>query len=202
MAKGQTEIVSAVLLMGIMVSLVVVAYFWGVPLIEKQQDVVRVDNMNKFMKILHDNIKSVAKGGGREIMRNVEIPGDLSIDEQGNRIILDFTSSGSVIQPGEQIIVAGDDNRTVAPLGSDPGFITVKSDKVAGKDYAIQMNLAYRELATSTDSYKIQLRIVGRPKIGGSNHLITIEAAESEDLEGKGDGGKTLHSTNVRVRME
>ncbi len=202
MAKGQTEIVSAVLLMGIMVGLVIVAYFWAGPLISKQQDIVKVDNTNRFARTLNDNIKSVAKGGGREIMRGYEIPGELSIVEAKNKLVLEFKVTGTVIQPGEQILIIGDNNQTVAPLGAEPGFLTVKSEKLDGNTYTIKMELVYRELVTATDSYLLKINTVGRPKIGGGGHIITIEGGSSEDIIGGGSGGRTLHVTNILLRLE
>lgn len=103
--KGQTQIMSAVLLTGIMIGLIGIAYVWGGPMIQKQKDVVKLDNMETFMQNLNKEVKSVAKNGGTSKL-NVKLPGSLKVVNNNNigngtvdKIILEFETKGSVIQP-------------------------------------------------------------------------------------------------------
>jgi len=71
MLKGQSDIISIVLIIIIAIGLVSTAYTWGIPLIQKQQDtalVVRVANFfsNDNVNSLQKKIVSVATNGGEE----------------------------------------------------------------------------------------------------------------------------------------
>lgn len=176
-SKGQTEVVSAILLTGIMVSLVVATYFWGLPIIQKQKDRSRLDTMESFMKNLNSAIKEVANEGGRRKLSR-EIPGELRFVSKGgdpfeDNITLTFQSQGSLIATNETIHLVGDD-RTQVPVSGESGVLTVRSEPLDGQ-YEITMNLRYRNLTSGDKVYRIDLNNVGRSSISDREVTITIE---------------------------
>lgn len=195
--KGQTQLVTAILLTGILIALVTIAYFWGIPLIEKQKDSVRVDNMESLFLELDDKIQSVAKNGGKENIEGYEVMGTMRFlgDGINDNITASFETSGGIIATGTDIYLAGSGAEN-PPVGSEPGVVKVYAEK-AGKKYDINMKLYYRNLTTAEDIYKIDLEAVGRRVVGEGKHSIVIEEAGSETIENK----KKLHLTKVKIRF-
>jgi hypothetical protein len=195
-SKGQVEVVSAVLLTGIMISLVSVAYFWGLPVIEKQKDQTKLNEMEVFMKDFNSAVKEVANEGGRREL-TVNLPGTLKFVESPSymdNITLIFDSQGSLIAPGETIYLVGD-NRTEAPIGSESGIITVLSERMNG-NYRIKMKLYYRNLTSGEEKYRIDLNNLGRNSIGGTQGSITIEKSETSAKIGD------LYLNRVNIRFQ
>ncbi|MFB6088832.1 MAG: hypothetical protein ABEK36_03585 [Candidatus Aenigmatarchaeota archaeon] len=209
--KGQTQIMSAVLLTGIMIGLISVAYIWGGPMIQKQKDVVKLDDMESFMRNLDKEIRNVAKNGGTTNL-NVNLPGSLKIIEDsplGNgtvdRIVLKFETKGSVIQPGTEIVLFGNDNSTVSTMGSEPSVLTEKSTKMGDK-YHITLELYFRELVGTEDSYIIDLVPSRRTQIGsvgGENieRTVVLTDLESKEDSNSGTDGKDLHRNRVQIKI-
>lgn len=194
-SKGQVEVVSAVLLTGIMISLVAVAYFWGLPVIQKQKDRSRLATIQDFMKNLNDAVKEVANEGGRRKI-STHIPGELQfVSGEQDNITLSFQSGGSMIATKETIYLVGDDRMEV-PVSGEPGIITARSDPTDGK-YRIQMKLYYRNLSSGDKTYRIDLQNLGRSSVGNRDVTITIEKSETLTL---GDGKFYKNKVNIRFQ--
>ena len=50
--RGQSQLIGVVLLTLIMITMIGITYMWGMPLIEKQKDTVKVSNVERMMKEL------------------------------------------------------------------------------------------------------------------------------------------------------
>ncbi|MCD6367696.1 MAG: hypothetical protein J7L45_01280 [Candidatus Aenigmarchaeota archaeon] len=199
--KGQSQVIVGVLLVLIMIILVGVTYFWGIPLIQKQKDVVTVSNTERFLKDLNDKIQDVAKNGGTRKI-TVDIPGELILDDKKDMFILTFKTTGDIIATNTDIYLVGDERKEV-PIGDEPGVILVRS-RDTGKKYNITERLYYRNLTGGTsggkqNKYKIDLIGLGKSTIGGNNHEITIREFKSEIIE---TPTEKIYVTKVYVRME
>jgi len=199
--KGQSQVIVGVLLVLIMIILVGVTYFWGIPLIQKQKDVVTVSNTERFLKDLNEKIQDVAKNGGTRKI-TVDIPGELTLDDKKDTFILVFKTTGDIVATNTDIYLIGDERKEV-PIGDEPGVILVRSRDM-GKKYNITESLYYRNLTGGTsggkqNKYKIDLIGLGKSTIGGNNHEITIREFKSETIE---TPTEKIYVTKVYVRME
>jgi hypothetical protein len=71
--RGQSEILVFVLLFIISIALFVAATSWSKNIFQQNVDVARVENTEKFMRDLNENIQSVIKfGGSKEIRYDID----------------------------------------------------------------------------------------------------------------------------------
>ena len=202
MKKGQSQVVTGVLLLLIMISLVSVTYFWGIPLIQKQKDVVTVSNIERFLKNLNDKIQIVAKNGGTQKITGFDIPGELKLDDESDRFELDFKTTGNIIATDKNIYLIGDE-RKEGYVGEEPGIILIYSKDIDGK-YDINASLYYRNLTGSINNgkqnkYQIDLIGLGRSTISSRNREITISEYKNEMIE---TPTERIYVARIYVRME
>lgn len=173
--KGQVQVLSAVLLTGIMISLVAVAYFWGLPVIQKQKDISKLEKVENLMKRLNTVIKEVANGGGRRKI-STHVPGQLKFEGGAiDNVTLTFESEGSLMATNETIYLVGSKRRGMeAPVTAEGGLITARSEPTDGK-YNIRFKLFYRNLTSGEKTYKVNINNVGRSSVGNRDVTITVE---------------------------
>lgn len=200
--KGQSQVVTAVLLVLIMITLVGVTYFWGIPLIQKQKDVVTVSNMERFLKTLNNKIQLVAKNGGTQKVTGIDVPGELELKEEEDKFVLNFKTTGHIIATGKDIYLVGD-KRKETYIGEESGVILVRSEKIDGK-YDVTASLYYRNLTGSVvdgkeNKYIIDLIGLGRGSLSGSGREITIREEKTKIKE---TSGERHHISRIYIRME
>lgn len=181
--KGQIEVVSAILLTGIMISLVTVAYFWGMPMIEKQKDRTKLQQTENFLRDLNGAIKEIARSGGRRQV-NGQIPGKLEFETkeppEHDTITITFKTTGSIIASNKTIYLVGNEDLQV-PVTSEPGVITARSKKIEDM-YQIKMSLFYRNLTSvksGEEIYRINLHNKGRGSLGSQRVTASLEGGPS-----------------------
>jgi hypothetical protein len=153
--KAQEQVMSIVIITGIIVSLVGAAFFWGKPLIEKRTTIAEYTTIEDFVVNLNDKITDIANSGsGRH---EIEIPmGALKAvaynpenPSQGNMIFLEYPISQPILM-GSTIPVKTNNMDEIATFGeAQPRMITM-SVKPSGSAYLMNMTLHYRELDTAT----------------------------------------------------
>jgi Uri superfamily endonuclease len=163
MLKAQADIVSAVIIVLIALSLTSTALLWGLPLIQKRQDsamVTRVSNL--LSRELPSKIAYVANVGGSDSL-TVDANGVWSLNESKNMLTFTFFSKVSDKAVGLWIggDACGDDgfNETQSGvLGVDePCVVCVRADQLSS-GYNIVYQIGCRELKTETKTYKIELK--------------------------------------------
>ncbi len=203
--KAQSTVISTVLITGILITLVGVTYYWGVPLIEKQSLKTKFDSAISFMKDLDSAIIEVANAGGS---RELNIPiGTLKIssDEGGsNNAVLEFLTSQPLIEPGNEVYLGDvtfeDIEKKVGVFGkSKAGLISMKADKAA-EEFRVIISLGYRELEDqqSGNSYKISLR---EGISASGTKKITIKAEGREVKQDMASNGNDLILTLVKLEV-
>jgi|GEM_PF-2251357 len=201
--RGQSNLISVVLLTLIMVTLVAITYMWGMPLVEKQKDTVKVSDAEKFMKELDDKIQNVIKNGGTQIIDNPKLPGTLKMIDNGinDAIELKFETTGTNIAIGQEIYLRGSEIGEI-PLGEESGVIKVISNNVNDKKYEVNMTLYYRNVTGSKNIYTTDIYGLGRDMISGEKHRIIItEGEETTGPVGERDG-KEIYVTKINLRFE
>jgi hypothetical protein len=198
--RGQSQIIGVVLLTLVMITMVGITYMWGMPMIEKQKDTVRVSNVERFMKELDDKIQTVAKNGGNQRLESPNVPGELKMFDSGtdDRIELKVATSGLDIATDTNIYLRGSEEGEV-PIGNTPGVIKVFASEM-NDAYDINMTLYYRNLTGSESVYLIDLVGLGRDSIGGEGHNIVI--SEGDEVPVKDENGISVYTTRINVRFE
>ncbi len=64
--KAQQDIIAPILMVGVLVAVVTSVYMWGLPLIEKNKDLVYLERAESLMREIPDKIRIVASSGGTE----------------------------------------------------------------------------------------------------------------------------------------
>ena len=171
MLKGQTDIISAILIVIIAVGLVSTAYTWGIPLIQKQQDTALVERVMNYFSSSNENsiekrIISVASNGGEETF-SIDVSGlwqlvpnsTTSIDS--NSLSFNFFARVSNIATnltaGEWVSLNG--VPCPPPLGiiSEEAYaICARADSV-GNGFNINYKVQFRPLQSGNQKYEIFL---------------------------------------------
>ncbi|MEM5879576.1 MAG: hypothetical protein QXU74_03740 [Candidatus Aenigmatarchaeota archaeon] len=185
MLKAQADIVSAVIIVLIALSLTSAALIWGLPLIQKRQDsamVARVSNL--LSHELPSKIARVANVGGHESF-TIDTNGVWALDENKNTLSFTFFSKSSDKATG--MWIGGGEcqpdgfNGQPGILGSDePCVVCVRADQVES-GYNIIYQIGCRELKTETNSYKIQLKSTGVTTSTSKTIKISRGALTTED---------------------
>lgn len=167
MLKGQSDIISIILIILIAIGLVGTAYTWGIPLIQKQQDTALVervanyfsnDNVNSIQK----KIISVATAGGEETFSE-DVSGFWQLIPNGaiivdnNSLTFTFFSKVSNIANGTWVTLNG--VPCPAPsgnVGEDSYALCARSDPLSN-GYNITYRVQFRPLQGSTQGYEIYL---------------------------------------------
>lgn len=105
--KGQTQIISVVLIMGLAVGVIGASYMWGKPLIDKSQAGTTITNAEKTMDLIKTTIDDVAKTGGQK-KKQIQIEGTLKVSESENAIVYTLTGAKAAIASSQWISINDD----------------------------------------------------------------------------------------------
>ncbi|MFH1420432.1 MAG: hypothetical protein ABIG30_00515 [Candidatus Aenigmatarchaeota archaeon] len=196
--KGQQQVLSAIMLTGIMITVVGSVYFWGIPLVQKNQDINSLQNAESFMLMLNERIKFVANNAGRDQVM-INVPGILTFDAEMQTLGFEIQTGGTIYAAGGGLIplsktkVGVCNSKSEGIWGTDvPEVLCVKSIELGENSYKTTYNLGYRELTKTAKSYKIKL--AGESSSGGQDHTVVI------DYMGADDAG-SLINTNVKITI-
>lgn len=193
--KAQTQAMSIVIITGIIISLVSVAYIWGKPLIEKRSTIAEFTSIENFILELNDKIIDIANSGsGRHV---IEIPfGTIKAieykqdDPNSNTLIFEHTIAQPIVL-NATIPIKTNNLQEVATYGEAQPRMISMSVYPHDTAYIMNMKLHYRELDTNTlprKGFLIKLVPVsdfGRKTITlsfGGNVVIPGGAANNGDL--------------------
>lgn len=213
--KAQSDIIAVVLIVLLAIGLLGVAYTFGLPLIQKNQDRALEDRAKAFFNLDNSNslpakIKSVANSGSKDAA-SLDVAGVTRlypgsyVGTENNSIDFGFQSSvtsyaenrgwisltGAACPPAKGII--GQD---------DPAVVCVRADKVSGGAFNITFRLYMRELedAEKRNGFKINLvqHPAGSAVSSGSKANLRIEF---DSRSQQAIGSKTLITTNVKILL-
>lgn len=192
--KGQQDVLSAILVSGILIGVVSSVYFWGIPLIEKNRAIAVQKNAEDFMKNLNEKIKFVANNGGRDQIR-IDVPGIIEVKD--DRIELVTETPGTIYATEADIPLGRNEcARSQGTWGiHDPSVYCVRSEKISETNFVTTNSLKYIlldivESGVTQRSFKID--IVGA-STGGQDRIIKIENLGVEE----GEATKTRIAVDV-----
>ena len=177
--KAQTQVITIVLISGIVISLVGTAYLWGVPLISKRTSISDFMASEDFIVKLDSKIVDLANRGAGTF--SLTIPkGLIKVIDYGasspdnNSIILDVLVSQPLISTDSNVVLKTSVLGENATYGeAEPRIITMSS-KAYGSSYKLALKLHYRELDMKDESkgYMISLKSGTVSGITGANEII------------------------------
>ena len=195
--KGQQQIVSVVIIIGLVLGATVTVLPWANKMIEKRKDLKDLDDVYNFFNELDETIREIAKNGGEESL-SLDVPGKLTIMPDDNIILFSFDSKVSNIAEGEYIPLNTPNMNETGTLGVDtPSVIFGKSEK-QGNIMKIWYKLWYRELLDplTNKAYKIKLTTTdGTQKSTNTGYLRIQRVGTTTTTQ----GSKTLTITEINI---
>jgi hypothetical protein len=152
--KAQVSMISIVIIAGIIVALIAMAYVWAVPMIEKRVTVTDYNVARNFILELNEEIVDIANSGSGSA--TLAIPtGELEIrgyDFSGipnNTITLDFFVSQPIMIEGGQIPVETSSLDDIGEYGSTEPRIIMFSRSFDDLNTHLNITMRYRELRSN-----------------------------------------------------
>jgi hypothetical protein len=205
--KAQSEIISMVLVVVIIIALVGVAYTWGLPLIQKYQSTAVVDRVASSFdqnnpSSLPSEIEFVANTGGEKTF-NLDVSGLWQLDETENSISFRFASkvtNVAAISTWVSLTPGASYPPTSGISGKDKSSTVFARAEPTGDGYEIMYKVIFRELDESTTKgYKIKLEKYGDGPTSSTGKTIRIFFGGRE-LD-TSIPGKTLSITKVKLLL-
>jgi hypothetical protein len=202
--KAQTQVITIVLISGIVISLVGTAYMWGIPLISKRTSITDFLAAEDFVLKLNDKIVEIANSGSGETTLNMQkglirvIDTSVPNDPNDNSVIYEIIIDQPVLSNGSVVILKTNVIGETATYGeAEPRVLSVSSDTFSAGQ-KLKVKLHYRELVTKTEpkrGYKISLE---RGTIAGTSQ-IRISYSGTQVMPGGAANGGDLIVTKIRI---
>lgn len=208
--KAQTQIISAVLITGIALGVVLVTYVWGVPLIQKSQTTNQIVSAENLMVSLEKAISDVVQTGVQKSI-TLTLMGGLEVSEEENSLNYVVITKGIGVST-EDWIPLNDENmfgvsgtlaeESVGLVGTNKAGVIIARSSIEVDSYKTTFRLAYRELddLDSYEGYLVQIKESGNNIGTAGQHQIVIKRGEIEET-GTSKTGGTLTVTPVMVTI-
>lgn len=210
---GQSQVVTAVLLGGILVVGISSAYTWGIPLLEKNQDANTLENTLSSFETLGSEIESVARRGDSSQITFTVGDGILQVNPENNSIEYAITTRAAYVSTSGWVSL-NDNNMRGLLEGGYPQQYGVQGQDVPGviiarardmtDGYRTTYKLKFREMrdVDAGESYQIDLQGDGNLEANGGTHEIVVSFDEERRESGASTEGDTLVRRLVDVRIE
>lgn len=205
MRKAQTQAITLVLISGIVISLVGIAYMWGKPMIEKRSVMTQFTSALRFVEDLDKKIADMAGTcsfeGACEESFELPVPGLIRLYAANNTITYEFQVNQPLITKDE-VLFNTINNGSVARYGETPGVISLKGEELTTGTYSLRFSIRYRELDSNepprSKGYIIKLIEFGTTS-GNNRIIISYGGSETqpEQAYNKGD----LVISKIKVKM-
>lgn len=212
--SGQTQVLTAVLLGGILVVGVSGSYMWGLPILRKSQDVRNAENSLDGLRQLADGIAEVSQSGGS---RSVSVPlgdGSLQINPENDTITYNALTQGAYVATDQWVPLNENDmqgaNRSTGEPGPGYGIrgvdepILIVGRAEPGSDqYDTTYRLISRDMkdSTSGQTYRIDLVEDGNLQATNGRHDIVFSRETVTTVPGAGVDGGILNRVRIRMRI-
>jgi hypothetical protein len=201
--KGATEALSAILVTGVLISVVGSVYFWGLPLVQKNKDIATLESSENFMVNLKNKIKTVANNGGREELI-INVPGILIFDGSSLNLVVD--TQGTQYAKGATIPLGRNEcNLQTGVWGlNEPETFCVFSEEIGESKFTTTYTLKFVQLDTIiSDQIKgpesFTIDTTGTSSRGGEGKTVLIE---NTGTERQSVGDSTLVKTKVSIKIQ
>lgn len=202
--KGQPEIISIIIIMGIIVLLVGATYFWGKPLIDKRVIITQAATIREFMNRLDEKITFMARSCTGFCDEALTVPAGAYIKAYGNgtpggnnnSIVLEF-AIGYRMMGNNTVPLNTNVLGEVAPYGETNGVITIRQ-ALEGGQYKLIYKIHYRETDTRTIPLEGYIIILEPETLAGHQKIIISYGGASVIPGGAANGGQ-LTVTKIKI---
>jgi len=198
-------VITIVLISGIVIGLVGVAYMWGIPLISKRTAVTDFLSAEDFAVKLNDKIVEIANSGSGEA--SLAIPKGLIRvkpynpanlrDPDANSLVLEIIVSQPLILSDSVVLRTNVLGENATYGEAEPRIINLSS-QASGSDYKLIFNLHFRELDTRNDPLKGYLIGVQQGTVTGNSQVMVSYAGTQVIPNGAANGGDIV-LTKIKV---
>lgn len=207
--KAQSNIIGAILIVVIAIALVGVAFTFGLPYIQKNQDRALEERVDAVFDETNANslpakIKSVANNGGKDIVE-INVEGVTILDPAENSISFSFRSSVTSYAAGSGWVTLSGES-CPPPVGNigvhEPIVVCVRADQITADSYNITYKLYARELEDAEQRNGFKINLLQHPASSlvssGSSTTVRVEfdARRPETV-----GSKNLINTDVKILL-
>lgn len=210
---GQSQVVTAVLLGGILVVGVSSAYTWGVPLLEKNQDANKLEDTLSSFESLSEEIESTSlQGDSSQVTFNVG-DGILRIKPENNSIEYSITTRAAYVSTEGWVslndnnmrgLLEGDYPERYGVQGQDTPGVIIARARDTSEGYRTTYKLKFREMrdVDRGESYQIDLQEDGNlDATGGTSQIVFNFDEERRDPSGSAEGDELVRRV-VNIRIE
>ncbi|MFH8086509.1 MAG: hypothetical protein QW609_01645 [Candidatus Aenigmatarchaeota archaeon] len=204
--KAQTDVITVVIIFLLAVALSTSAYLWGMPLIQKRQEISNLEKVASYFDRENSNslvkkIESVARNGGEETFTS-EVNGLWTLypydyaGPQNNSIEFVFWSKQTNIAPDIGWIPFKTSS-TISPgyLGIDEASVVLAKADSSTQGFTITYRIWFRNLADEEKTYQIRLLPRDSSSTLSTGNAIRISRLE----EPKFDPTNKLIITEVQI---
>lgn len=214
--SGQVSPISAVIMTGIVVSLVGIAYIWGIPLIQKRASMTEFSSMERLISDVRDNIEDLSRAGSGEV--TIPLTTGLArlvpkryIGAGNNTLIIEFIVDQPVLLPNTTMFLGATSIEDISLRTGLYGEASPSIVKLSGSkqihNYLVVTEIIYRELLKETPpktGYVIALCPEGNDDCddpSSGNSAIRLSFEQNIRKTGAAAHGGDLVETIIRVGL-
>jgi len=203
--KAQAEVITIVLITGIVIGLVGVAYMWGMPLIQKRTSVTEFLSAEDFASKLSDKMVEIASSGFGEatlaipkgIIRIKEFNESGLLNPDYNSVILEVPVSHPLAMSSSVVLRTNVLGENATYGEAEPRVINMSS-AVSDSINKLIFNIHFRELDTRSQPPKGYIIGVEKGAVTGSSQVI-VSYAGTKLMNGEAANNGDLIVTKIKV---
>lgn len=211
--KAQTQAVTAVTILGIMVGTIAAIYVWGTPLLEKREAQAELSQAENDVVSLMNGIESAAAGGeGSSSEVDLRLnDGEVTVNEDDNYIEVSTLTESSDYPMGTWTLIEGNSIQGLsigegdyAIQGQDSsGVVAVQANDI-GDSERVDYRIEFRNMMDDDifEVEKIDLDVAGSPQVTGDPTVQVTNQGDILDTFEIGTGEEfDRERTEIRVTL-
>ena len=208
-AKAQTQVITIVLISGIVISLVGTVYMWGVPLISKRTAITEFLGAEDFAVRLDQKITEIAASesgeatldmpeGGLRAISYFDAGGGVNTDPDNNSVIFQFVTDQPLLSASSNVVLKTSILGENATYGEAEPRVIIMNSQPLSPGSMIYLKVHYRELDTIGRPYR-GYKIAIIPGALSGNNQVKVSFAGTEVMPAQAKNGGDLILTKIRI---
>lgn len=209
---GQSQVLTAVLLAGIIVAGITAAFLWGIPLLQKNQDVNEARKTLDSLRTVAQSVTSVGQEGGS---RQETVPlgnGIIDVNTENDTITYIATTRGAYVSTRNWTPLNEDDMQGVPDTifadghgvrGIDRPGVLVGQATPADNKFTTVYRIVFRPLKDPNGDQTHQIDLVqnGNLRSSSGQAQLIFQRGQTQSRPGAGVDGSTLQLTEILIRV-